>query len=289
MTRTRQAAPGGGGAAVAAPRSAGGRDEGRAIAWNERLAETIEQTDSLLCVGLDPRADRLEMPLVDFCRRIVDATIEAAAVYKPNSAFFEAHGAEGMAALRHVIDHIGGERPVILDAKRGDIGSTAEAYAHAAFRVLGADSITISPYLGGDAVAPFLRDPARGAFVLCHTSNPGAADLQQLRIDGRPLYVHLARLAAGWNVNDNLGLVVGATYPDALAEVRDAAPRMPFLVPGIGAQGGDLEAAVAAGLDASGAGMVINSSRGILYAGDPREAALRLRDDINNARARSGR
>ncbi len=254
--------------------------------WNARLADTIERTGSLVCVGLDPRMERLEEPAVDFCRRIVDQTVEAAAVFKPNSAFFEALGVDGLADLRTVINHIGGERPVILDAKRGDIGATAQAYARAAFQVMGADALTISPYLGGDSVEPFLTDPTHGAFVLCHTSNPGAADLQHLEVDGVPLYMRVARAATGWNGNGNLGLVVGATYPDALAAVRDAAPHMPFLVPGIGAQGGDLDAAVDAGLDAAGGGMVINSSRGIIHAGDPREAAMRLRDAINTARGR---
>lgn len=255
--------------------------------FNARLDATIEREGSLLCVGLDPRLERLEEPIEDFCRRIIDATIHAAAAFKPNSAFFEQLGATGWRALEIVVQHVGGARIVILDAKRGDIGSTAEAYAHAAFRTLGADAITVNPYLGGDAVLPFLADPERGAFVLCHTSNPGALDFQTIDVEGRPLYQRVAeRVADGWNGAANAGLVVGATYPDALAAVRERAPRLPFLVPGIGAQGGDLEAALAAGLDAAGRGMIINSSREILYAGEPAAAALRLRDAINVARAR---
>ena len=167
---------------------------------------------------------------------------------------------------------------MIFDAKRGDMGSTAQAYAHAAFQTLEADAVTVNPYLGHDAVAPFLADTAHGAFVLCHTSNPGATDFQSLDVGGRPLYLEVARQAATWNNNDNLGLVVGATYPDALAAVRRTAPQLPFLVPGIGAQGGDLDAALSAGLDARGRGLVINSSRDILFAADPYAAAARLRD-----------
>lgn len=256
-------------------------------AFNARLDDDIERHGSLLCVGLDPRLDRLEMPLADFCRRVVDATIEAAVAFKPNSAFFEQAGTDGWRALETVIRHIGGARIVILDAKRGDIGPTAEAYARAAFEALGADAVTVSPYLGGDAVTPFLADARRGAFILCHTSNPGAHDIQTLPVEGEPLYRHVARLVAErWSTAGNAGLVLGATFPDALAAVRDIAPRLPFLVPGVGAQGADVEAALAAGLDAAGRGVVVNSSREILYADDPTAAALRLRDTLNAARSR---
>ena len=254
------------------------------LPFNRRLDEAMEKTDSLLCVGLDPRVALLEEPVEDFCRRIIDATWEAAVAFKPNAAFFEALGLDGHQRLATVLGHCPPGRIMVLDAKRGDIGSTAEAYAHAAFGVLGADAVTVSPYLGGDSVAPFLADAAHGAFLLCHTSNPGAADLQHLEIEGRPLYLHLAALARGWNAQDNLGLVVGATYPEALERVRAAAPELPFLVPGIGAQGGDLEASVRAGLDALGRGLLISSSREIIFAADPRAAALRTRDAIDRAR-----
>lgn len=256
-------------------------------AFNKRLADAIDRDGSVLCVGLDPRLDRLEEPIADFCRRIVDATIDAAVAYKPNSAFFEQLGAAGWQALETVVRHIGGARIVILDAKRGDIGPTAVAYARAAFETIGADALTVNPYLGGDSVAPFLADAAHGAFVLCHTSNPGATDFQTLPVDGRPLYHHVAaRVAADWNVADNAGLVVGATYPAALEAVREIAPRLPILVPGVGAQGGDVDAALAAGLDGGGRGLIVNSSREILYADDPRHAARRLRDALNAARER---
>ena len=263
--------------------------ETRLDAFNARLDQAMDRTGSLVCVGLDPHPERLEEPMVDFCRRIIDATWEAAVAYKPNSAFFEAAGPAGLADLKTVLAHRPPGRLMVLDAKRGDIGSTARAYARAAFEVLGADAITASPYLGGDSLAPFLADPARGAFLLCHTSNPGAGDLQHLDVGGRPLYLEVARLAAqAWNASDNLGLVVGATYPEALEAVRAVAPRLPFLVPGIGAQGGDLEASVRAGIDAAGRGMLISSSREIIFAGDPGEATRRLRDAIDTARSRAG-
>jgi orotidine 5'-phosphate decarboxylase subfamily 2 len=253
-----------------------------------RLDEAADRLGSLLCVGLDPHPGSFDGTAADFCRRVIDATIEAALAFKPNSAFFEAAGVDGLAQLATVVQHIGAERVTILDAKRGDIGSTAEAYARAAFQVIGADAVTVSPYLGGDSVAPFLTDAERGAFVLCHTSNPGAKEFQGLEADGAPLYLHVARRALAWNEKGNVGLVVGATAPDALAAVRRAAPGLPFLVPGVGAQGGDLVEAVRAGADANGRGLVINSSRGILYAADPRSAASRLRDEINGARSRAG-
>lgn len=264
------------------------RGAGAAGSFNERLDRDMERLGSLLCVGLDPHAGRFEGSLADFCRRVIDGTIEAALAFKPNIAFFEAAGPEGLADLKIVIDHVAGERVVILDAKRGDIGSTAAAYVQAVFGGLGADAVTVSPYLGGDSVRPFLELPERGAIVLCHTSNPGAGDFQNLRIDGRPLYLEVARRAAEWNGERNVGLVVGATFPEEMAEVRAAAPELPFLVPGIGAQGGDLEAAVGAGLDSRGRGMVINSSRGIIFAESPGDEARRTRDAINEARASVG-
>ncbi len=254
--------------------------------FNSRLDLAIGATGSLLCVGLDPRHDRLDEPVADFCRRIIDATYAAAVAFKPNSAFFEVLGPAGMADLITVLGHLPDDRLMILDAKRGDIGSTAQAYARAAFKTFGADAVTVNPYLGGDAVAPFLEDPLRGAFVLCHTSNPGAVDFQTLDVGGRPLYLEVARQAVSWNRADNVGLVVGATYPEALAAVRALAPELPFLIPGVGAQGGALEDAVGAGRDARERGMVISSSRDVIYAGDPALAALRLRDAINTARAR---
>ncbi|HBX69922.1 MAG TPA: orotate phosphoribosyltransferase [Chloroflexi bacterium] len=267
-----------------------------------RLESRARAVDSLLCVGLDPHpADLPEFTseaAKEFCLRLIEATVDLAAAYKPNAAFFEALGPAGIAALRDVIAAIPDEIPVILDAKRGDISSTAQAYAQAAFETLGADALTINPYLGKDAVDPFIADPEKGAFMLCKTSNPRAGDLQDLPITPFPsptgrgergvrvmLYEHVARLASQWNTHNNLGLVVGATQPESLARVRTAAPDVWILAPGVGAQGGDLRAALQAGLRADGLGMLIPVSRGISRAADPRQAALELRDSINIERS----
>jgi uridine monophosphate synthetase len=260
------------------------------------LERRVDDCSSLLCVGLDPHVDELEAPTADqareFCLRLVRATAPYAAAFKPNAAFFEAFGAAGWTALQAVIEgvreqsvRLGSHIPVILDAKRGDIASTAEAYAWSAFETLGADAVTLSPYLGHDAVKPFLHDPEKGIFLLCKTSNPSAGELQDLKVEGRarpavPLYVHVAKLAREWNAKNNVGLVVGATYAETLAEVRAAAPDLWFLVPGVGAQGGDLEAALHAGLRGDVKGLLINVSRGISRPADPRKAAADLRDEI---------
>jgi len=250
------------------------------------LEEAARRNDSLLCVGLDPRVDRLAPrdDLFGFNRRIVDATRDHVCAYKPNSAFYEAAGSAGLEALRRTVAYVheAAGVPVILDAKRGDIGSTAEAYAHAAFEVWGADALTVSPYLGHDSVVPFVAHADKGVFLLCHTSNPGATDLQTLPCPSRPLYEVVAQKAAAWGT----GLVVGATYPQALSRVRALAPQAWILLPGVGAQGGDLEAALGTGLRTDGLGLIVNSSRDILYAADPRQAALDLQRRINAARAR---
>jgi uridine monophosphate synthetase len=253
----------------------------------ERLAAAAQRNDSLLCVGLDPRPERLATgdDLFSFNRRVVDATRELVCAYKPNFAFYESAGPEGLEALRRTIAYIHQTAgvPVILDAKRGDIGSTAEAYARGAFEVWGADALTVNPYLGSDSVAPFTAYAERGVFLLCHTSNPGATDLQTLRCPDRPLYEIVAEKAAAWGT----GLVVGATYPEALARVRALAPQAWILLPGVGAQGGHLEAALGAGLREDGLGVVVNASRSVIYASDPRQAALDLRRQIKAARSRS--
>jgi uridine monophosphate synthetase len=251
----------------------------------KRLAEAAGRNDSLLCVGLDPRPERLAPgdDLFSFNRRIIDATKDLICAYKPNFAFYESAGPEGLEALRRTVTYIheATDVPVILDAKRGDIGSTAAAYARAAFEVWGADALTVNPYLGRDSVAPFTGYADRGVFLLCHTSNPGATDLQTLPCPSQPLYEAVAAKAAAWGT----GLVVGATYPEALARVRAHAPDAWILLPGVGAQGGDLGAALAAGLRADGLGIVVNSSRGIIYAADPGQAARELRQQINAARS----
>jgi len=260
----------------------------------EKLALAIERNDSLLCVGLDPDPEQMpttfrpRAPLAKriraFCFDIIERTASLACCYKPNIAFFEQAGVDGLAALRDVVAAVPGDIPVLLDAKRGDIGNTAKAYAKAAFEVWGADAVTVSPYLGVDSVAPFLGYAGKMVFVLCHTSNPSAGDVQ---LHGQPpLYQHIAREAQRWGGADQVGFVVGATHTEALAAVRTVAPDRWILTPGVGAQGGDLDAALAAGLDSRGSGMIVPVSRSVLFAEDPAQAALALRDTINTHRHR---
>lgn len=269
----------------------------------EMLQAAQQRNRSMLCVGLDPEPTRFPADLkdnarriFDFCARIVDATGDLAIAFKPQIAYFAAHRAESqledlMRHLRASFPHV----PVILDAKRGDIGSTAEQYAREAFERYGADAVTLSPFMGFDSVQPYLKYPGKGAFLLCRTSNPGGDDLQNQRlasVEGQPLlYEHVARLAQGpWNLNGQLGLVVGATYPAEIEKVRAIAPTLPLLIPGVGAQGGDAVATVRAGWRPDGA-IVVNSSRSILYASSgadfadaARREALRTRDLLEAAR-----
>ena len=266
----------------------------------EKLELAQHKNNSLLCVGLDPVLERIPdlcrqsaEPFFAFNRALIDATADLVCAYKPQIAHYAACGVEAellstISYVRENYPHI----PVILDAKRGDIGSTAEKYALEAFERYQADAVTVNPYLGGDSLEPFLNYAEKGVVILCRTSNPGGGDLQGLEIGGEALYLKLARLAAtSWNKNQNILLVVGATWPDELAKVRKIVGEIPLLVPGIGAQGGDLEAVLKAGLDGEGRGLVINSSRGIIYAssGDDfaaaaRRASLELRDAINVCR-----
>ncbi|MCU4924696.1 orotidine-5'-phosphate decarboxylase [Halobacteria archaeon AArc-dxtr1] len=240
----------------------------------DRLHDRIVSVDSVVSVGLDPDPKRIpdhlqeyDLPRWAFNRRIIDATHEHAAVYKPNAAFYE--DPDGWAALAETVAYAHGKGvPVLLDAKRADIGNTTRQYAEAlGTGGLDVDAITVNPYLGQDSLQPFLDREEAGVFILCRTSNPGGADLQDLELaGGERVYEHVADLASEWDENDNVGLVVGATNPDELAEVRERVPDLPFLVPGVGAQGGDAEAAVEHGL-ANGVGLV-NSSRGIIFAGE---------------------
>jgi uridine monophosphate synthetase len=260
------------------------------------LEKRVADCSSLLCIGLDPHVSDLAAPSADaalaFCLNLVKRTAPYAAAFKPNAAFFEQFGAPGWAALEQVIDAVRDESrrqgsliPVILDAKRGDIASTAAAYAKSAFTALGAHAITLSPYLGKDSIDPFLANREKGVFLLCKTSNPGASDLQDLEVSrdgqaGAPLYLAVASLAQSWNTENNIGLVVGATQPEALARVRAVAPDLWFLAPGVGAQGGDMEAALNAGLRRDGKGMLLPVARGVARAADPAKAAAKLRDEI---------
>lgn len=269
----------------------------------QQLRQRWADADTLVCVGLDPEPAKFPAHLKGdadavfaFCRDIVDATAEFACAFKPQIAHFAALGAED--ALVRLVAHIHATHPgvpVILDSKRGDIGSTAQHYANEAFARFAADAVTVNPYLGRDSAQPFLDRADKGVVVLCRTSNPGSGEFQDLVVDGRPLYQHVAeRVARYWNANGNCLLVVGATWPKELAEVRAIVGDLPFLVPGIGAQGGDVEAVLKNGATADGTGLIISSSRAILYAGNSpdfaeaaRAAAQALRDEINRHRARA--
>jgi orotidine-5'-phosphate decarboxylase len=271
------------------------------------LRTAWQKRDSLLCIGLDPDPARFPTPLTGqpkaifaFCRAIVDATADLVCAFKPQIAYFAAQRAEDQ--LEALIAHIHARHPgvpVILDAKRGDIGSTAAQYAEEAFARYRADAVTVNPYMGRDSVEPYLAWQGKGVILLCRTSNPGGADLQNLDVGGEKLYERVARLAAAeWNADGNCALVVGATFPAEIARVRALIGDMPLLVPGIGAQGGDIAATVAAGQTADGLGLAINSSRAILYASADedfadaaRQAALAAREAINACRAapRAGR
>ena len=263
--------------------------------FRERYEAAAAANDSLLCVGLDPDPRRIPAGVgtLAFLEAIVEATADLVCCFKPNAAFFESRGPEGVEELRALIAAIPDDVPVLLDAKRGDIGHSSEHYARAVFEQLGAHGVTVSPYLGRDAVEPFLAYEERHSFVLCRTSNAGAGDFQDLPVGegGRPLYLQVAATASTWNERGNVGLVVGATYPGEAAEVRALCPDMLLLMPGVGAQAGDLEAAVQAAVDADGGGILVNASRGVLYAGTDgdyasaaRAEAARLRDAINAAR-----
>jgi orotidine-5'-phosphate decarboxylase len=258
------------------------------------LSDAWQRTGSLLTVGLDPEPSRFPAAfasrpdkIFDFCRDIVDATAPFASAFKPQIAYFAAHRAEDQleALIGHIHDRHPG-LPVILDAKRGDIGSTAEQYAREAFERYRADAVTVNPYMGFDSIEPYLAHEGKGVIVLCRTSNPGGSDLQFLDTGGRPLYQVVASLAAEkWNASGQLGLVVGATFPKEIEVVRGIVGDMPLLIPGIGAQGGDVEATVRAGRTRAGAGMMINSSRAILYAGkgeDFAQAAARAAQDTRD-------
>jgi orotidine-5'-phosphate decarboxylase len=273
----------------------------------EQLQDAERQNGSLLCVGLDPEPSKFPASMkgdaskiYDFCAQIVDATADLAVSFKPQIAYFAAHRAEDqleklMAHMRRTAPHV----PVILDAKRGDIGATAEQYAIEAFERYGADAVTLSPFMGFDSVQPYLKHHGKGAFLLCRTSNPGGDDLQNQRlasVEGQPLlYEHIAKLAQGpWNVNGQLGLVVGATYPVEIERVRSLAPTLPLLIPGVGAQGGDAVATIKAGYRQSqgvtSGAVIVSSSRAILYASSgpdfaqaARNEAMRTRDVLRAA------
>jgi orotidine-5'-phosphate decarboxylase len=268
----------------------------------QALGMAWRRNDSLVCVGLDPEIERFPRhlagqgsPIFQFNKAIIDATADLVCAYKPQFAHYAAYEAEDQ--LERTIEYIHRSHPdvpVILDSKRGDVGNTAERYAIEAFERYGADAVTVNPYLGGDSLEPYLRRADKGVIILCRTSNPGARDLQDLKVGERALYQVVAQLAAQrWNSRGNCLLVVGATYPDELAQVRALVGDMPLLVPGVGAQGGDVAQAVSRGQTTDGTGLIISSSRGILYASQgqdfasaARAATEKLRGEINASRAR---
>jgi len=258
----------------------------------ERRAEAV---GSLVCVGLDPEMERIparfrdeKYPLFAFNRWVIEETHAYAAAYKPNMAFYEARGTVGLTELELTIEYLRSEHPeifTICDAKRGDIGNTNRGYVASIFDGMGFDAVTLHPYLGREALAPFLERTDKACIVLCRTSNPGAGEFQDLELERKPLWEMVAaRVSAEWNVAGNCMLVVGATYPEEMKRIRAIAPAMPFLVPGVGAQGGDVAAVVSAGMNARGMGLMISSSRGILFSDDPGAAAMALRDEIQAAR-----
>lgn len=261
------------------------------------LEKRVDDCSSLLCIGLDPHINDLSSPTAeaarDFCLNLVRQTSRYAAAFKPNAAFFEVFGPDGWVALKQVVEAVqeesarfGSRIPVILDAKRGDIASTAEAYARSAFENLGVDCITLSPYLGKDSIEPFIQSSEKGVFLLCKTSNAGSMDLQNLLVlpvgsdNPMPMYTYVAGLARQWNEKNNIGIVVGATHPQIMSNIRASVPDMWFLAPGIGAQGGELGLALKSGLRKDGKGMLINVSRSIARADKPGIAAAELRDSI---------
>ncbi len=270
--------------------------------FQDKLDAIIAKSNSLVCVGLDSDYGKLpeqlksaEYPQFEFNKAIVDATHDLVCAYKPNSAFYEARGSRGIDELKMTFDYINQNYPdviTILDAKRGDIGNTNNGYIKFAYDYLNADSITLHPYLGSEAIKPFLERADKGAIILCRTSNPGAGEIQDLPIADETLYERVAKhVANSWNTNNNCLLVVGATYPEELATIRKITKDMTFLVPGIGAQGGDIEKTVKAGLNSKNAGMIINSSRGIIFASNgtdfaekAREETEKLKTEINKYR-----
>jgi orotidine-5'-phosphate decarboxylase len=268
----------------------------QAMNFINKLLDTSRKNKSLLCIGLDPNPELMpSINITDFNKAIINATYDLACAYKLNLAFYEAQGIQGLVALEKTINFIPSSIPIIGDAKRGDIGNTAKAYARALFQTFNFDAVTVSPYLGMDSVEPFIEYRDKGIFILCRTSNKGARDFQDLALaNGTPLYEVVARKAKEWNYYDNIGLVMGATYPEELKRIRSICPEMPLLIPGIGAQGGDLAAAIEYGVDSRGEKAVINVSRQIIYASREnnfsqaaRIVAEKLRNQINSIQHKS--
>lgn len=265
------------------------------MTFQQKLDAIIDKNNSLVCVGLDSEFEKLPNSVsslphsqFEFNKTIIDATHDIVCCYKPNTAFYEARGADGITDLKMTCDYITENYPevvILLDAKRADIGNTNKGYVSFAFDYLQADAITLHPYLGKEAIQPFLDRSDKGCIILCRTSNPGGGELQDLQINNEPLYMHIAKIVSqDWNGNNNCLLVVGATYPEELKKIRAVASDMTFLIPGIGAQGGDLENTLRSGLKQDKKGLIISSSRAIIFADSPRDEAIKLRDEINSFR-----
>jgi orotidine-5'-phosphate decarboxylase len=268
----------------------------------EKLKNVSHKNNSLLCVGLDTELEKIPKyllqekdPIFSFNQKIIDSTSDLVCAYKPNLAFYEAYGIKGLEALKKTCKYIPKEIPIILDAKRGDIGNTSKMYAKAIFDEFKADGVTLNPYLGEDSLAPFLEYEDKCSFILCLTSNAGAKDFQLQIVEGKPLYKIVAEKVKNWNKKGNCGLVVGATYPEQLKQIREIAEDFPILIPGVGAQKGDAELTVKYGTDKNGELAIINSSRGIIYASSDKDFALcarkeaeRLRNEFNLYREKRG-
>lgn len=265
------------------------------MSFLQKLTSIEKKQHTLVCVGLDSdiqkipeRFRAMDDGQFQFNKAIIDATHDLVSAYKPNSAFYEGRGSEGINQLKLTCDYIRSTYPevcLVLDAKRADIGSTNSGYIQYAYEYLGVDAVTLHPYLGKEALQPFLDREDKGCIVLCRTSNSGAGEFQDLSVDGEPLYIKIAkRVVSGWNAKSNCLLVVGATYPKELSEIRKIAGDMTFLVPGIGAQGGDIKDSVTAGVNSEGAGMIINSSRGIIFASAGADFAEKARYEAENMR-----
>jgi len=253
--------------------------------FSDKLLNISRKNNSLLCIGLDPDPELMPgVEILEFNKAIIEATSDLVCAYKPNLAFYEALGSAGLAIMEETMKHIPGDVPVIADAKRGDVGNTAKAYARALFSVFGFDAATVNPYLGSDSIEPFTGYRDKCVFILCRTSNRGARDFQDLQTNGLPLYEAVAHKAREWNIHDNIGLVVGATYPEELKRVRSICPEMCLLIPGIGTQGGDLASAVNYGVDARVERAIFNVSRQILYASKEEDFARAARTAADEIR-----
>jgi orotidine 5'-phosphate decarboxylase subfamily 2 len=260
------------------------------VNFQDKIASSIEKNNSLVCVGLDPDPQKLQNneSQLDFNKKIIDQTADLVCCFKPQIAFYAAAGIKGVGNLKETINYIHTNHqdiPVLLDAKRGDVGHTSEMYAKEIFDFFEADAVTLNPYCGLDAISPFSKRKEKGIFVICRTSNPSSAEIQDLKISDEPLYVKVAQKIIEWNrAYPNIYLEIGATWPEEIGTLRKLAPEMPFLIAGVGAQGGNLKSTLKNGLTKDKKGLIINSSRGIIYASDPQLAAKNLRDEINKYR-----